>query len=304
MDGPLYGRQRFNRVTLAVTVGFMSDMPPLASECPPATPVAAEIHCPNCGYNLSGTNEDRCSECGQSFDRATLIEWTTDPRQRLPLGSLSQPGDNTLRLSLFDPARLGRLLPPHPDVAAVKAYSRVVRLLAVVGAPLVLTSTMAIITGEAGFFSHVLPALPLPLLIAPLACESLIAVLLARFVEPGSVPRPDWYPFWRTLCRLFASYLLITVSLVCLLIILAVVLIELMSSSNPVSWIVPTLPFWIPVGMVLWWWHGLGQAIAARGAPCTARTVIILFIPAIALAAIALGLGITMLEVFIFPWLL
>lgn len=285
----------------------MSDTSEPLVDLRPTSPEAVELWCTECGYNLTGTVEDRCSECGREFDRAVLIEWTTGRQQRLPLGSLSQPGDNTFWLSLFKPARLGWLLPPHPDTAAVKTYSLVVRILAAVGVPLVLTSIMAIPAGEKEFF-YVLFLIPLPLLIPSLACELLIAALLARFVEPRSVPRPDWYPFWRTLCRLLTSYLLITVSLVCLAIGLADVIIGRILTPPSLGLriilrIATTLPFWGPIGMVLWWWYSLGQAIAARGAACAARTVIILLLPAIALAAIALGLGITMLEVYVVAWL-
>ena len=42
--------------------------------------VAAEIFCPDCGYNLRGIASDRCPECGFAFDRAQLnrsqLPWT------------------------------------------------------------------------------------------------------------------------------------------------------------------------------------------------------------------------------------
>ena len=34
--------------------------------------VDEDLYCPECGYNLRGVTSDRCPECGEEFDRATL----------------------------------------------------------------------------------------------------------------------------------------------------------------------------------------------------------------------------------------
>lgn len=45
----------------------------------PGKLVDTELHCPECGYNLTGAAEYRCPGCGQSFD-ATLLATATDRR--------------------------------------------------------------------------------------------------------------------------------------------------------------------------------------------------------------------------------
>lgn len=46
----------------------------------PASDDASELVCPGCGYDLRGISSDRCPECGQAIDRATLsvsrIPWS------------------------------------------------------------------------------------------------------------------------------------------------------------------------------------------------------------------------------------
>lgn len=49
-----------------------------APQAEPAAPPEAEYFCPRCDYSLRGIDCDRCPECGESIDRATLA------RSRLP----------------------------------------------------------------------------------------------------------------------------------------------------------------------------------------------------------------------------
>lgn len=43
----------------------------------PSSPVDEQLHCPQCGYNLTGIASRRCPECGVRFDRRALM---IDPR--------------------------------------------------------------------------------------------------------------------------------------------------------------------------------------------------------------------------------
>lgn len=264
----------------------------------PASP-AVELYCPHCGYNLAGTPQDRCSECGEAFDRIALTQWTTYPAQPLPFGELAATNkEGLLGLSLFHPAKLGRLLPPRPDVEAAKGYSYAVRVVAL-AVPAALIIVAAAVTERSATAVPIL-FIPLPILLASSACEVAIAALLARGVVARSVGDGERYVLWRTLCRCFSSHLLANVSLFSL--IEAVVFVHLRLSNAHRTYqagVLLALPWLIPLGMILWWWYCLGQAIAARGAPGTARTVIIILIPLTGLAAIALGFGIGLAEVFL-----
>src|SRR5512133_2142381 len=126
----------------------MSEVPPPSPPGPPSLS-SVEFYCLNCGYNLSGTAEDRCSECGEPFDREILIQWTTAARQPLPFGPLPHgPENHVFRLSLFSPSRLGRLFPPRPDGEAAGGYSIAMRLLASLGVPFVFLLCVAAIIGH------------------------------------------------------------------------------------------------------------------------------------------------------------
>ena len=38
----------------------------------PSTNPAADLFCPNCGYNLRGIDSERCPECGVVIDREAM----------------------------------------------------------------------------------------------------------------------------------------------------------------------------------------------------------------------------------------
>lgn len=269
----------------------MSEGPePFVDLTPPvAEPV--ELYCPSCGYNLTGTVEDRCSECGRSFNRAGLIEWTTGQRQRLPFGSLALLTPSLFRLSLFSPSQLGRLLPPHPDTESAKIYSLRMRLLAGGIIPLVFMAVMAGITRDGGSLL-VIFLFPLPIALASGACEAVIAGLLTRFVDARAVERSARYRFWRTLCRCFCGHL--PVSLMLWILSYGIML----ALPYPTNAIVEVSLYLAAACCILWWWHCLGRAIIARGAPSAARTVIVWLIPVIGLAALGLGISLFLLEAF------
>ncbi len=50
------------------------------------SPDILELFCPTCAYNLRGLTTDRCPECGQAFDRATLSNSPIPWMHRLRIG--------------------------------------------------------------------------------------------------------------------------------------------------------------------------------------------------------------------------
>jgi len=270
----------------------MADAPPPFFDS--ATPAASVVlYCPDCGYNLSGTTQDRCSECGHDFDRAALFEWTTSRQQSLPFGALVRRYHHRtlFEVSLFSPSLLGRLLPPHADAEAAKRHSLIMRLWAAVGVPFLFLLILAACVQHAEPFLTIF-FISIPVLIVSVFCEALLAILLGAYVPARAVPPEYQGKFWRTLVRCFSTHLL--VSFLLLAIAIGVMVLGLYANRfatgyQPLNMVLISLPYLTSAVSVLWWWYGLGQAIAARGAPGTARAVIIFLIPVIALVGIALG---------------
>lgn len=276
----------------------MSTAPPPAPDWPPPPP--HELYCTECGYNLSGTIEDRCPECGQAFDRRALIHWTYSDRQPLPFGNLESPVERSslVAVTLFSPGQLGRLLPPHADADAAKHHATVMHGWAGLGVPLFFIFLVSIVLGESGVLLVVL-LVPLPMMLAATACEHLTATLIFRWVPPLVVPTKDYRQFWLTLVRCFSTHLLAGSTLLCLAIGL-VALLQQASRKFAGASVSGTELFTLPplalLGALLWWWYGLARAILARSAASPARTVVIALIPVVGVAGFALGFGIMALE--------
>ncbi len=49
-----------------------------APEPPTADPTDPALHCPTCGYNLTGLPQNRCPECGQDFEHDRLLLAASD----------------------------------------------------------------------------------------------------------------------------------------------------------------------------------------------------------------------------------
>ena len=112
-------------------------------------------------------------------------------------------------------------------------------------------------------------------------CERLIAKLLTRRVIPRAVPDDARSVFWCSLCHLFSAHLVCSTGIVSLFIFLVV------ANADPSFMFLFFLGGLVAV--LVWWWFCLGRAIAARGLPCAARTVIVCSIPAIGFATALLG---------------
>ena len=252
-------------------------------------PAAIEIDlpCPHCDYNLRGLVEDRCPECGGDFDRQRLVRWCTE--RDLPLNfTRSEPTDSDgLLLTLTNPARLSREMPPMARKNNAAAFGWGMRGL---GA-LIMFFVVALLTnnGEAA-------ARTLPFVLGPIAgtvfCETIIAVLLARLVEPVAVPPQSRYRFWSTICICFSSYFPISCVVVPLLIRIIIEMAEsLLRSSPSADILVPLAIVAAPAMMILWWWLALARAVIARGRASSGRIAVIWLIPAVGLASVVLGVA-------------
>lgn len=257
----------------------MSNESPAPLSTAPPVEHGVELLCPRCDYDLRGTPEDRCPECGQIFGRDRLVTWATG--RNLPLTfERCDPGVNQgktiLWASLFAPTWLGRELPPFADRTAAVRYSLCIRVIAaIVGA-----GVAAPFGGDLPFALIVTAAV----FLASLACESMATLLLARLARPRAVPRHHTHRFWRNLCHLFSAHLLITCGLAGL-------------SDTILFWPFGAVAILAPV--VLWWWLCLGKAVFGRALPSAGRTAAVLLIPVVALVAIVLGYALGVLGGFV-----
>lgn len=107
-------------------------MPAPADLPPAASPLAEDIHCPLCDYNLRGLSDPRCPECGYTFTWPALRRqfrhqntFAFDATARPGLRSLLK----TMLLALFPQTFWQRLQPAHrPRAARLLTYCAVIWL--------------------------------------------------------------------------------------------------------------------------------------------------------------------------------
>jgi hypothetical protein len=261
----------------------------------PSSAADLDVFCPGCGYNVKGSSEDRCPECGGSFDRAALLEWasTLEEVGGIDLCSGRRSLWRIWLTSLFKPGQIGRSLPPWIADRSLRVYGLLMRVTVII--------TIGLIT--LGFFRtsfdrwhsglpFVLISWPGPVL-ASYLCEVAIAALLADWVEPSFVPESNRYRFWHALCLCFSAHLSIS-SLAAATTVILFCLFE-------------RHLLWMDIGVVygllftglslvfLWWWGGLARAIMVRSSPSPGRRASILVIPVMGAFAIVVGVCIEIL---------
>ncbi len=256
------------------------------------------MFCPDCDYSLTGLAENRCPECGEPFDPDRLRRWTCGD---LPLtfGPRRDGGGywELFRHSLFRPTRLAKDLPPLALRAQAFWHGMIQTLFLPLG---MLFFALVIAFSRHGEGIIIFLFIPIPLLIAPAACEFLIAWLLSRYVEPRAVPLHARLRFWRTLCNCFSTHLLVTIVFLCPFPLLNQIMARQRINSPAWMWlsiVSVVILYGTPLLTLLWWWFCLGTAIAARGLPSWGRIGVIFLIPIIGIGAIVLGILLFWLEI-------
>ena len=248
------------------------DCKPGTSELPAGLfdrPGEGHLYCPHCDYDLTGAPTNRCPECGNDFDPQKLHSWLYGRDQPLPVKSFLQ----LVRMSLFHPRRLGRMLPAHPSKADALRYAWQVRYL-VIG---------VLSIGTLG-----LGLLPSLIVVAVSGvCESVAANTISRFVRPRyDNPSPD-STIWPVLMLCFSTFLLLS-SCAFVLTLFALLLLTPSGSSGSVA-------IWCSLALVdAWWLLCLGLAVSARARTRTGRVMTIIPILLIGLATVGLAVGIVM----------
>ena len=264
---------------------------------PDSSPV--EIFCMNCGYNLSGSPSDRCSECGSVFDREDLIHWTTMYNRPMALPDAGpRPYWHLFHASLFTPSRIGRQLASKIDPTSASEYVLLMRVLAGIAVPIVFTILLAIITDEGEVILAVL-VLPLPILGGGFLCDLVLSALMSKLLVPRSVALPPRGQFCKALCRAFSGHLFVHAVL-----FLGTVLAIILSQEADllvqlVRNVAPFLLIGLPVTMIVWWWNNLGRAIVARCEPTGSRTTLLVLIPVVGVLAVGFGIFVYYVEMMV-----
>lgn len=257
------------------------------SESGQSAAIDLDLFCPHCDYNVRGTPEDRCPECGNHFNRERLIRWSTERDLPLSFTRSDNPDQDGLLLtdSLTRPGRLARELPPMAYKANATTYGWAMRGTGV----FVIFMAAAIMSYDADAAGYALLFSVGPV-VGTLFCEAIIALLLTRLVEPLAVPRGAEYRFWRTLCACFSTYFPISCAVVLFLPRIIIEIADSSVASDPLVVVCLKLAMMaVPALMILWWWLALARAIAARGRASSGRTAVIWLIPVVGLVSVFLG---------------
>lgn len=255
--------------------------PPLAKPVYDAIIESDRLFCPACDYNLTGLTLNRCPECGTYFDRTHLRSLGGDTlRPAVPWDTDGGIGGfvRTWLLAVFMPARLASRFPGRHSAVHASAYGLIC---------LVLTSvfycTPAFIVGN-GFGEAVLVALP-GLLVFIWLLEYLVIRHLARAVPPTLSPNP--HHFWRGLAHYTRGYWMLLVLPVNLLFFDNRVKIIVLSLGERLM----ILLGYTAIGLVffLGWWLAWIFIILKRSRPTIQRTLTLVLLPLVLLAAACLG---------------
>lgn len=234
-------------------------------------PQGPDAHCFHCGYNLTGTIEPRCPECGRPFDNSAYRRWF-DGEDPLPRGLFRTGWVLPLMLmSLCQPARLARLLSPNLSPGRLLVYCECVRLIAVAILPLVMFNAFAY--DRIGV--ELILTISLTAWVASKACEHLVSYLLRLCVEPAGGDAVGDYAYWSVTVRCFVGHLAPTMAM------LVWGAWDEGTLFGRAVWMIPGM-FALP-----WWWWCLTRAIMRRGVPGVGMVVGIVLVPIVAIPGVA-----------------
>jgi len=238
-------------------------------------PSTIHVHCLHCEYNLTGTVEPRCPECGEPFDRTWLDAWFAgrDSSLRSVVGDGRWPWWSLFSASLFEPSRIGRCLSPGIRWTRMLMYTEAARLLAVAIGLLLYALCLLELTDHdwkpifliclAGYFGS-------------LFCECLLAVALGVLVTPHFVDSHRRLDFWVCLVRCFVGHLCITIMLIAAGLVLMIRGYEFL--------------WWVMLLGIPWWYWCLSRAIAARATSAVGAALAVVAIPVAAAISIVAAL--------------
>ena len=166
-----------------------------------------ELLCPHCEYDLRGLPDNRCPECGGTFDPEEVAACARgEARPGLPGGKRPR---EIFAAVMFRPGRFAREFPRGHDSGAAWCYSLGCYGLAVLlyAFAALLDRNHPLLWGGPSDALAILLAIP-GALIAFAVCEVLIAAVLLLLARPVGVRRA--YHFWRGLTHYTSGYTILT----------------------------------------------------------------------------------------------
>ncbi len=267
-------------------------MPAAHSEPPTVTPPEADggLRCPHCDYNLTGLNENRCPECGNSFEpeelRNRLAYITPSPIRGWDDGLHSWPVAFVWMclLTWFAPWRVGSAF-PQCYCRRSAAVFRWAALLIAMGLALALGWLVNRSSPHA-----IIELLPLVggWTVGVFLCEALITAQLWVLLATDKASRCERSAStsWCGLVGFYRSFMMLMPMAVAL---------GLLGGGTPGPFII----------LLLWWWISLAVGVGFRGGPRLERSVgMILIVPVAVVVTVTAFYFVGQVVLFIGPQLI
>jgi hypothetical protein len=241
------------------------------------------LRCLTCGYNLTGLDENRCPECGQTFDREFLLEILAGKASPVPgWDDASKPWPeafvNTCMRTWLEPVHFGQRFPLR-HVRRQGLFFRVLCLVAAVAIYLGMCLAVPVVSNH-GFVDRVIAlAIPPGVMVGALVCEVILAAIFCACLRRGGVLAAQYgvggFISWRGLVGYYRSFLIVSATMISPIFVWS-------DGRSKLMWVAIAIA-------IVWWWHSLHLAVLGASLPGRGRFISYAAIPLVAVASIALG---------------